>query len=33
VQLPNSGFLQPGKYILRVQQGSQEVRLSVARGQ
>jgi hypothetical protein len=33
VQLPNSGFLQPGKYILRVQQGNQEVRLNVARSQ
>jgi hypothetical protein len=33
VQLPNSGFLQPGKYILHVQQANQEVRLNVARGQ
>jgi hypothetical protein len=33
VQLPNSGILQPGKYILHVQQANQEVRLNVARGQ
>jgi hypothetical protein len=33
VQLPNSGFLQPGKYILHVQQANQEARLNVARGQ
>jgi hypothetical protein len=33
VQLPNSGILQPGKYILHVQQANHEVRLNVARGQ
>ncbi|TVT38465.1 zinc metalloprotease [Hymenobacter setariae] len=33
VLLPNSGILQPGKYILHVQQANQEVRLNVARGQ
>jgi hypothetical protein len=33
VQLPNSGTLQPGKYILHVQQANQEVRLNVVRGQ
>jgi hypothetical protein len=32
VQLPNSGILQPGKYILHVQQANQEVRLNVVRG-
>jgi len=33
VQLPNSGSLQPGKYILHVQQANQAVRLNVVRGQ
>jgi hypothetical protein len=33
VQLPNSGTLQPGKYILHVQQANKEVRLNVVRGQ
>jgi hypothetical protein len=33
VQLPNSSSLQPGKYILHVQQANQEMRFNVVRGQ